>query len=298
MKMIRCLFSSLVLPTLLFSGMLRAGETQPIAKPGLPLLQLVSDVSKVRPGEDFTVGLFMHHAAGFHTYWKGPGVVGVATTFKWHLPDGFSAGKVQWPAPRRTLMASLIAYGYETDTCLMTRMSVPEKLNADTVTIAVRCGWMACARSCHPGWHDFALTLPVDHSGEEDNIDRKWAGVFEANRKRLPVPAPRDWSFTPSELAEDRIALQMDTHGARIERPESVYFFSYDNQVDSDEPQKITASADGTKITFDLARPEFAPENPDSLAGVIYHPDGWPGLGTKWLILKAPWKKGGKPDKE
>lgn len=276
---------------ILFATSQQAAETDAVVKPGLSRLQLVTDVKSVQPGESFTVGLVLHHQPKYHTYWKGPGIVGVATFFEWELPKGFSAGKVQWPAPQTTIMASLIAYGYETDTCLLTKITVPEKITGDEITIAVRCGWMACAKSCHPGWHDFSLTIPVNRSGKPGTIDLRWSKVFEANRKRFPRPTPENWTFKPLASSADQIALEIDTAGTAVPNTDKIYFFSYDNQVDSDEPQKITASASGSKIKIELVRPEFSPEKVKSLSGVIYHPDGWPGLGTKWLTLHAPWKK-------
>lgn len=272
-------------------GILSAAESGPVSKPGLSRLQLVTDASSVHPGESFTVGLLLHHEPGYHTYWKGPGIVGISTFLKWDLPEGFSAGEIQWPAPQTTIMASLIAYGYETDTCLLTEITVPEKIETDDITIAVRCGWMACAKSCHPGWHDFSLTIPVNRTGKPEAPNPKWRKVFQTNRKRFPKSPPKDWSFTAAELAGDRITLEIDTAGTMITNADAIYFFSYDNQVDSDKPQKISVSSDEKKIKFELARPEFAPEKVTSLTGVIFHPDGWPGLGTKWLTLDAPWPK-------
>ncbi len=274
--------------TLRFLG---AAETEPVTKPGLSRLQLVTEVNSIQPGKSFTIGMVLHHEAKFHTYWKGPGIVGVATFFEWNLPEGFSAGEVQWPAPEQVNMAALNAYGYERNVCLLTKITVPEKIDSDEVNITVRSGWMACAKSCHPGWHDFSLTLPVNRSGKPEAFDSKWHKIFENNRKSFPKPSPNHWVFTPSELAVDRITLVIDTVGKAIPKADTVYFFSYDNQVDSDEPQKVSVSDNGTKIKIELPRPEFAPEKVISLSGVIYHPDGWPGLGTKWLTLDAPWAK-------
>ena len=38
---------------------------------------LVSEVTSIKPGQPFHVGLFIQHEKGWHTYWKQPGVVGV-----------------------------------------------------------------------------------------------------------------------------------------------------------------------------------------------------------------------------
>ncbi|MGB1111343.1 MAG: protein-disulfide reductase DsbD domain-containing protein, partial [Gammaproteobacteria bacterium] len=37
----------------------------------------------------------------WHVYWRNPGDSGEAPKFHWRLPDGWEAGEIQWPVPRR-----------------------------------------------------------------------------------------------------------------------------------------------------------------------------------------------------
>src|SRR3981189_3386673 len=60
---------------------------------------LVSEVSAVAPGQSFWVALDLNIRDGWHTYWRNPGDSGQATTLKWQLPQGFTAGGNGRPPP-------------------------------------------------------------------------------------------------------------------------------------------------------------------------------------------------------
>lgn len=271
-----------------------AAESEPAKYPGLREVRLVTDVEAIRPGDEFTVGLLFRHEEGYHTYWKSPGIVGVHAVIDWKdLPAGFEAGAVQWPAPQTTKMASLTAWGYETDTCLLVPFQAPKNIDGQTeITLRARAGWMCCATSCHPGWHDFELTIPVSQEKSKPvAVDEEWRKWFEDSRARFPRPAPEGWNFTARELEKDSIQLVVHAPVSSRVNWLNVYFFSDDNQVDSDEPQTVSelSGMNGCVITF--SRPDFAPENPPALSGVLYRPEGWPGIDSPWMIASAPWKE-------
>ena len=63
--------------------------------------RLVSELAAIRPGESFTVAVHLTMDAGWHSYWRNPGDAGGETVIEWTLPDGFTAGAIQWPHPHR-----------------------------------------------------------------------------------------------------------------------------------------------------------------------------------------------------
>ncbi len=274
----------------LFSHLSEAAETPVLEKTGIAGMQLVSDATSIAPGETITVGLVIRHQPLYHTYWKGPGIVGVATNFHWKLPEGFTAGEVQWPAPQITKMAGITAYGFETDTCLLVPITAPAKLEGKSVSLQVRCGWMACAKSCHPSWHDFSLPLPVNRSGKSTPVDAPWSELFKKTRARFPSPAPDDWKFSLENHSAESFSLSVNFPEKLTARTKDLYFFSYDLQVNSDEPQQISAGNENKQFKLELVRPEYAPENPPSISGVLYHPDGFGNPDTKWMEINVPWK--------
>ena len=62
---------------------------------------LVAEHSSATPGETLTVALRLKIVPEWHTYWRNPGDSGEPTALVWKLPAGWSAGEIQWPAPRR-----------------------------------------------------------------------------------------------------------------------------------------------------------------------------------------------------
>src|SRR6267154_1328380 len=79
-------------------------------------------------GQPFALGLLLSHAPGWHSYWRVPGDSGLPTRLSWRLPGGFSAGELQWPAPRRLPIGPLVDYGYEGDTLLVSELRAPPGL--------------------------------------------------------------------------------------------------------------------------------------------------------------------------
>src|ERR1700680_1005088 len=60
---------------------------------------LVSEVSSIAPAQSFWAALEFDIRDGWHTYWRNPGDSGQATTLKWQLPPGFTAGGTVWGTP-------------------------------------------------------------------------------------------------------------------------------------------------------------------------------------------------------
>lgn len=285
----------------LVAGVLQPGlvalESEPVARPGIENVQLVTDVSAVVPGRPFTIGLRLDPLPDHHTYWRGPGIVGVATRLDWTLPEGFKAGGMTWPPPSQVDMAGIAANGYKGPALLLTEITPPDEIESAEIRIAVRASWMACAVSCNPGIADLSLALPVAKEGQAPPPDEAIARAFAAVRESAPKPAPAGWSFVPRLAAPDRIELTATVPGLDPDAAESIHLFCDDMQVDSDEPQRVEVvdPAKGT-VRLTLVRPEFAPKSPVALSGVLHNPAGWPGTGSAHVEFSAPWPEGTFPE--
>jgi DsbC/DsbD-like thiol-disulfide interchange protein len=102
----------LIVSTLLV--LLCASSAQAAAKPAPVKASLVAADASVKPGQPLTVALRLVHDAHWHTYWLNPGT-GLATSLKWNLPAGWTAGEIQWPAPLalKDKAGNTIGNGYE-----------------------------------------------------------------------------------------------------------------------------------------------------------------------------------------
>ena len=115
----------------------------------------------VLSGQPIWLGLQLEHAPDWHTYWKNPGDSGAATTIDWRLPQGVSAGEIDWPAPHRLPIGPLVNYGYEGKVLLAAPLFLPAGYSARTVDIALRADWLVCKVECLPQSGDFQISLPT-----------------------------------------------------------------------------------------------------------------------------------------
>ena len=101
---------------LLFSCTGMAEDSRVQQPEGFQQIEFVSAAKSVTPGETFQVGLIFTLAPEYHTYWRGPGVVGVAPIFEWDLPEGFQVGKtysaVPTPPPIDLKIAFVVVFSY------------------------------------------------------------------------------------------------------------------------------------------------------------------------------------------
>ncbi|MGH7213535.1 MAG: protein-disulfide reductase DsbD domain-containing protein [Tepidisphaeraceae bacterium] len=148
--------------------------------------RLLADTTAIKPGEPFTVGVLLKIEPAWHVYWKNPGDSGLPTRVKWTLPEGFSAGELQYPLPTHFDQPGDIAgFGYEDEVMLLATITPPVELDAsDTHEIAALVTYLACDDICVPGKQTVSVTLPV-----EPAVAAKPANVeaFEPWRSRLPV---------------------------------------------------------------------------------------------------------------
>ena len=246
------------------------------AQTGLKL-RLVSEQTAVVPGQPFTVGLWMDHDRGHHTYWRFPGIVGVPTQMMWKLPKGWKAGELVHPEPERTLMFKIKAQGFDRDVMLRTEITPPADLKiGDSVTLTGAASWMCCGRTCHPASMEVSLTLPVAETAE---LDPKVHRLLEAERARQERPSDA-WSAEASEKGERITLVLRPAAGARISKgqreADSIIVFTEDGWFDSDKPQTVVRHSDGSlSITLIKAETYLGGGPPKTLRAILRNEEGW-----------------------
>ncbi len=261
-----------------------------LAQQGLKL-QLVSEQSAIVPGQPFTVGLYLEHDRGYHTYWRFPGIVGVPTQFKWKLPRGWKAGELVYPEPERTLMFKIKAQGFDRDVMLRTEITPPANLKVgQQITLTGDAAWMCCGNTCHPGSMPLSLTLPVAETAE---LNFKWHKLLEAERARVEQ-ASDAWTATASEKG-DTITLVLKPANAEA-RPsksqreaEKIIVFTEDGWFDTDKPQTIQRHDDGSlTITLIKADTYLGNKPPTTLRIIVRNDNGWLQDGKLRCLQVAP----------
>jgi DsbC/DsbD-like thiol-disulfide interchange protein len=251
----------LALALALFPAALVAAEEKPVK--GIDI-DLVSEKAAIAEGKPFTVGVRIHHHEGFHTYWQNPGIAGVPVKLQWQLPEGFSAGPIQWPYPEKTLMAIHPVHGFERDVMLLVDITPPAGIAESRVSLKATASWMACADGCYPGKKE--LSCQVDVSTEA-KADPALASAFQKAREELPKPL-QGWNaelLSDSDAQEIRFRLT-PASGPALE-PKDLYFFSSDGQISSNPPQRVVKTETGFEIIAE--RSPYGPKRKGSLPGVL-----------------------------
>jgi thiol:disulfide interchange protein DsbD len=152
---------------------------------------LLADVSAIQPGKPFWLGVRLSIDSGWHVYWKNPGDAGLPTLVKFTVPEGFTAGPLQFPTPSRFEQpGEIVAFGYENSVMLLTKITPPANLPADFQgEFQARISWLVCSNICIPGKAAVSLTLGMSPQPSPANrelfdgwisqLPAKWAGTPE-----------------------------------------------------------------------------------------------------------------------
>ena len=241
---------------------------------------LVADTSTIVPGKPFRIGLHLKIAPGWHVYWKNPGDSGIATEAGWDLPDGFSAGTLQWPLPKRIEEPGDIeVYAYKNETLLITEITPPQTFSAESVKLRAKPKWLVCEQICIPGAAEIELVLPVGSEASPANAD-----LFDRFAAELPTstapPFGMEWTRTATGW---NLSLSGTENAARAD------FYPYANERG---PVGHTASVQIAGSAADIAVPV---EGSPPVEGVVVLENGgrrgWIVSSQQNAELPAPPKK-------
>ena len=224
-------------------------------------LSLIAETTSIVPGEPLTVGVHLQHDPEFHSYWKSPGIVGMATQLDWNLPPGWTASPILWPYPDLCDMAGHPCHGYQRDVTLLTTITPPAEIDPVPQPLKVTATWMCCAKGCYPGSKELSLNLPVSTQNKIDPVNSL---LIEKAKKEIPLES-ENWTGRFHTAADDS-HLILVFKGPSEEKPE--YFFSSDGQLSSNQKQTFNKTAPDT-WELSIARAEFSPTDKASLPGVL-----------------------------
>lgn len=162
--------------------------------------ELTSEVKSIAAGATFSVALKLRHPEGWHSYYRNSGGIEESPSIRWTLPDGFSAGSIQWPVPGVKDGIFGKSFVHEGSPVFLTEITAPATLSSgQTVVISAAAKWQICKESCINEEKTFRLELPVASALEKDPAA---AALFEAARASQPVKAA-GWEFTARSEGDD-----------------------------------------------------------------------------------------------
>jgi DsbC/DsbD-like thiol-disulfide interchange protein len=230
-------------------------------------VELIARQGAVSPGSDLQLGVHFVLEPGWHIYWINPGDSGQPPTFKWQLPQGFSAGDVQWPRPERMQPTPELAdFGYHGEVLLPFTVRVSAATAAGPpVQIGAEAKWLICREVCIPEHAHLDLSLPVAATAKENPQS---APLFQQAEKLLPRPLPRGWKVS-AKSAQDGFVLTVEA-GRKITQAQ--FFPLEPAQIDNPALQKLQPSPRGVKIA--LKKSELLLKPVAVLRGVLVLPGG------------------------
>jgi len=274
------------LPALLLGLLALAGTSPlsagPLFKDAQLTVDLIAEPKPIEPGKPFTVGLRFRPEPGWHIYWKNPGDSGMAPTVQWKLPEGYTAGPLQFPLPEKILAPPLVTYGYEMETLLLTEITPPagQPLPAK-IKIGADLDWLVCKEICLPG--KASLDLNVS-SQPKDNIDLQ--GLFDEIRREMPVQVPG--ISVQGKPSGGFLALKV----TGVTGPGNLSFFPNEGDY-ADEFKPAPTEHSGTTSVLRVPLKEKATV-PGTISGILVAENAWDSSGHRTLEftieLNAPYQ--------
>ena len=230
-------------------------------------LTLITEKAWIEPGHDFTVGAHFALEPGWHIYWVNPGDSGEPPKFTWKLPQGYTAGAAQWPAPRRLGSATVADFGYDRDVTLLIPMKAaanPGVTGSANLSADVRL--LICKNVCIPGKTSVSVTIPIKQGAAPE--DKNGEMLISAARRAVPENLPTAWHANASPT-KDGYLLTVQGGGSI---PGAKFFPLVPSQIDNAAPQAFAVNPNGFALT--LKRSDELEKPISRLKGVIELPDG------------------------
>ncbi|HVN92617.1 MAG TPA: thioredoxin family protein [Terracidiphilus sp.] len=227
-------------------------------------VQLVFPSADLYPGGANEAGLYFKLEPGWHVYWQNAGDSGEPPRIKWTLPEGMTAGALQFPAPTRLPLGPLMDFGYENEVLFPFSFAVADSVKQGPAVLDAKVSWLVCREVCIPGKAELEENVQLLHAapmaGAVSGVDQ---AIWNRLTNLLPQPLP----------AADSAIFQTTATGFRLavttgQRETEAQFFPEDqNIIDNPAPQTVTPTASG--FILDLKKDATLTANPAQLKGVI-----------------------------
>jgi DsbC/DsbD-like thiol-disulfide interchange protein len=126
---------------------------------------LASGITNTNSAPVFSGGVEIALTAGWKTYWRYPGDVGIPPRFDWSGSENVAAVEVLYPAPKRITDGSgQVSIGYEDRVIFPLRIRAVDV--AKPVRLKLKLDFATCEKICIPA--EAALALDVETSAPEE----------------------------------------------------------------------------------------------------------------------------------
>lgn len=216
--------------------------------------QLISEYETIAPNQTFTVAIKFEIAEHWHTYWRNAGDAGFATQVSWQLPEGFKAGEIQWPAPKRLPVGQdILNFGYEKEVWHLVNITAPPELKlGKNYTLKAKIDWLECAEICVPGRANVELIVKSALTSEQST---EQAVAFQKAKAKLPQKnAP--FSISARQQGSNLILKLTGSFNGEV-----TFFPFTESLIINSAPQKLIKKAGHAELSIPLAPEIVVPEN-------------------------------------
>jgi thiol:disulfide interchange protein len=226
-------------------------------------VQLVVPASSLTPGQTAKAGLYFKLEPGWHVYWKNAGDSGEPPRMKWTLPDGVTAGPLEFPVPKRLPLGPLMDFGYEDEVLFPFELKVASHAKPGPAVLHSKVDWLVCREVCIPGKAELETIRPVSDGAGNGSPVEPDASLYARLSDRLPQAPP----------ATFKAGFQPSAGGFRLtvltgnKETQAAFFPADQSVIDNPAPQKVTPTAKG--LTLDLKKDANLTANPGVLRGVL-----------------------------
>ncbi|MCW5550543.1 MAG: thioredoxin family protein [Verrucomicrobiae bacterium] len=240
----------------LVPGVLNAAHTQ---------ARLVLSAATAKPGDTVTAGVHLKMDPGWHTYWKNPGGPGLPTTIAWRLPEGVTAGEIEWPLPEKYVTQEITTYVYHDEVVLLVPLKLSPTLKPGALEFKAKVEWLECEVACIPGDADVQATLTIG----ADTKPSASAALIERWRGKLPKPADgmspsASWEKAASGSSRPLI-IEWSASGSVAESD----FFPDPYDAFEVEPETVLLSASSDRIRLRKVVKKLDGDWPQEVGGVL-----------------------------
>jgi thiol:disulfide interchange protein DsbD len=259
MRLFRLIF---VLP-LLLAASLPARAVSSAADAPHVRVELMVLPQTLRRGASAQAGLYFKLEPGWHVYWKNPGDAGLPPHIRWTLPEGVTAGGLQYPAPKRLPLPPLMDFGYEDEVLFPLTLNVAQMAKTGPAVLDAKVDWLVCSERCIPGKAELEVSRTILDQAGKAGATSADSALFNRFLARIPKPASAGFKVG-FEPAKEGFRLTVETGRKETEGA----FFSADQDiVDNPAAQVLTATAKG--LTLELKKDANLAESPKQLRGVL-----------------------------
>lgn len=232
-------------------------------QPPYIIMTLEAETPNPAAGREVTLAFVSRPKPTWHGYWKNPGDAGIETSVEWTLPDGVTAGPLEYPVPQRLIIGGLMNYIYEGQFAQFATLSIPAGLAPGTrIPVAAKVDYLVCTDEiCVPETANVSTVLTVGDGA----IPADARARFDAWRAKMPKPLGSDATFEVVQAAGAqrmfRLAVPYPADATAIDP----YFYPATGDIiDMAAPQ--SAARDGDMLVIETIAAEGTP---DAIEGVL-----------------------------